>query len=101
MKIVINKCFGGFGLSRAAEKQLIGKCNHIELMEPVEYYNGSKNIGWEDRYQVDQVRSQKDQEWYTWFYNDKVVCDNHRDRENRTCPALIKVVKEMGKAASG
>lgn len=111
MKLVINKCYGGFGLSDAAEDALIGKCSHIELVEPIEYYGGpgssyyEANKGrkgpndWRESYERDLARG-KQGLGYTRFHDGKVICDSHRDDANRACPELVKVVESMGEAAA-
>lgn len=88
-KIVINRCFGGFGLSDAAleryaelkginlvkntkEKSWGGSSYWIDGIEDREHYFSSHSIdGWENR------------------------CDSRSD------PILVQVVEEMGKAANG
>lgn len=112
MKIVINKCYGGFGLSNAAEDALIGKCSHIELVEPIEYYGGPGSQFYEankDRFGPDHWReayerdleNSKEPHTITRFHDGKVICDSHCDDANRTCPELVKVVEAMGQAANG
>lgn len=115
MKIVINKCFGGFGLSDAAEDALIGKCEHTTLVEPTEYYGGPGSAyyeankdrkgpnEWRESYERDLERSKTGGGLcITRFHDGKVICDDHRSHENRTCPELIKVIEAMGeKEASG
>src|SRR5690348_6380071 len=95
-KVVINKCFGGFGLSSAALRALIG-CPHIELMEPREYYGGGE--GWEQRFAEDKARS--DGLFRVTVHDGKIVIDSHRDDAARDCPRLIEVVEAMGESASG
>lgn len=116
MKIVINKCYGGFGLSDAAEDALIGKCEHATLVEPIEYYGGPGSAyyeatkdrkgpnDWRESYERDLARFKEggSSVCTTRFHNGKVICDDHRSDENRTCPELIKVVEALGEeAASG
>ena len=108
MKVVINKCYGGFGLSDEAEDALIGKCSHIELIEPIEYYGGpgsgyyEANKEWltPDSWREDYERDLSGA-WFTRFHDGKVIVDHHRDDKARTCPALVKVVADMGDAADG
>ncbi|HEV8448630.1 MAG TPA: hypothetical protein VGQ44_17490 [Gemmatimonadaceae bacterium] len=94
-KVVINKCFGGFGLSNEAERRLIG-CGHIKLMEPKEYYDARPD--WEQRFAEDQERD-------SWLLSinvvdGKIVIDEHSRDESRACPRLVAVVEELGAAAS-
>lgn len=111
MKIVINKCYGGFGLSIEAEDALIGKCEHSKLEEPIEYYGGPGTkyyeankarltpTKWKEEYE-DAVKRASDGGW-TRFRDGKVICDEHRDDSARTCPELVRVVEALGEAASG
>lgn len=108
MKVVINRCFGGFGLSALAEDELIGKCSHIELVEPIEYYGGPGSKYYEvnkeclspDRWRESYERDLRG-EGLARFYDGKVISDNHRDEANRSCSALVGVVERLGAAASG
>ena len=83
MKVVINRCFGGFGLSDAA----------------VERYAELKGIN--------LVRIQEDKSFggASW-YIDGIEDDEHYFSSysiggDRADPILIQVVEEMGKAADG
>ncbi len=109
MKIVINKCFGGFGLSEAAYEKL------IEWGIPVRQYQ-------------EQERDKETGRYKPQFLNDGEVIfdrklgtggsDTHQDltramislggrywdswtEGNRDHPLLIKVVEELEKEASG
>lgn len=108
MKVVINKCFGGFGLSDAAEDALIGKCEHVELCEPIEYYGGPGSPFYEankDRISPDHWREKYERDLHgdglARFHDGKVIIDNHRDTANRACPALVEVVEQLQSAANG
>lgn len=97
MKVVINTCYGGFGLSPEATRALIG-CPHIQLMDPKEYYGGRD--GWEK----DFAKAQNREEglFGVTLHDGKVVIDNHsHGDEARNCPALVRVVESMGKKANG
>ena len=82
MKVVINKCYGGFGLSDAA----------------VERYAELKGIK--------IVRQKEDRSWggASWWL-DGIEDDDHYFSSysiNERCdPVLIQVVEEMGEAANG
>lgn len=93
-KVVINACFGGFGLSDEAERRLIG-CEHVKLVEPVEYYGGVE--GWQARFAKEQAKDL----FGINVHDGKVVVDRHDADDARDCPALVKLVEEMGDAANG
>jgi len=44
MKVAINVCFGGFGLSQKAERLLAERgCPFVKLIPPEEYYKGHQD----------------------------------------------------------
>ena len=102
MKIVVNRCFGGFGLSDAAYERL------AELGVPIQGYVEQER-GEDGRYLeqpandgeviFDRRLSGKDdfegmstfgRYWETWI-----------DSETRNHPLLVQVVEELGEAANG
>jgi hypothetical protein len=96
MKIVINKCFGGFGLSQEAYLKLnewsIPVIDFVEqkldsstgLYEPWEYEDQ------EIIFQGGLINSKPDELWSDdWL------------REHRDNPLLVRVVEELGDAANG
>jgi len=96
MKIVINNCFGGFGLSTEAMKRLIaGGSSGVVASTETEYRGGRerdenfKDAG--DGYEVGWIVDVLYKEGMVYRFNDDV----------RTCPVLIRVVEAMGKAANG
>jgi hypothetical protein len=96
MKVVINACFGGFGLSREATIRLhkLG-CKHIQAMKPKEYYGGRK--GWEKDFKADKKRS-----FPPPIHKGKILLDKFRGNDqSRADPLLVRVVEEMGKDAFG
>ena len=106
MFIVINKCFGGFGLSREALLELARlESPHINLINPAEYYGCD---GEELESKIKEC-SEEDEELgltQTVFYKDKVVDENYRHGSNedwkaRACPLLVRVVKKLGKKSWG
>jgi hypothetical protein len=80
MKIVINKCYGGFSLSDAAI-MLYGKKAGINIIKDEK--NSSSFIC---HYYIDEIK------------DDNYFSDH---RIERTDPILIEVVKELGEAADG
>ena len=113
MKIVINKCFGGFGLSDKAYEKL------IEYGVPVRKYIQEKR-GKDGRYKktknnegkiiFDRELTPPGEDTFSdlyWKYKGKSRLEQRywdgwtRDYENRNDLLVIKVVEELGKKASG
>ena len=81
MKVVVNRCFGGFGISHEATMR------YIELSGQDIRPSGAKNKVFRDYdYYVGGI---EDDDHYWW---DK--------RIERTDPALVQVVEEMGEKAN-
>lgn len=93
MKIVVNRCWGGFGLSRHALLDLVKRNSPgIEKVEDTDgfYRRISKWTEFVEGYEFDGWQAlYKDGIHYTW------------DRSNRTDDVLIAVVEELGEAANG
>lgn len=89
MKIVINNCFGGFSLSPEAQRALVGKCPHVEVMTREQYDPNGSIRKWGDPHVV----------WGNPEHT-TVIVDNHGWLE-RSCPALVALVETLGKAAWG
>lgn len=98
MKIVINKCFGGFGLSRDAMLRLAASdCPHIKRHEPSDYYGGRD--GWEEKFEADKARTGL---FEILVVDGMIITDEHRsDDAARSCQVLVSAVEEMGPAADG
>lgn len=95
MKIVINKCWGGFGLSKKAVMRLhkLG-CKHVEEQTREQFFGNST---------IDDTIEKQDKTLKMLqmpMKNDIILSDEHRS-DNRSCPFLVKVVEEMGEKASG
>jgi hypothetical protein len=101
MKIVINKCFGGFGLSRAAELELLAReCGHVKLEDPATYYGFAKHEDAKERYRDDVEKAEKFDWFWVHFKDGKPVNDDHR-YNGRACPKLVALVEEWGERANG
>ena len=84
MKVVVNKCFGGFDLSDKA---------HERLMElGVKYYKSFDDMPKNNK---DLYIVNSSSPGFGMYYS------NFSDYENRTNPLLIQVVEELGEEASG
>lgn len=102
MKVVINNCFGGFGLSTEAMKRAIAEGAAGIAVYDEQEYTGDKGrgIGSEtfhdagDGYEVGWIEDvlYKDGKVYTH--------DNYKD-EVRSDSVLVRIVEEMGAAANG
>lgn len=96
MKVVINKCFGGFGLSDAALKELYKRGSKIiEAHEPKEYYGGRE--GWEKDFERDKKQTSFMQ---LVVVDNKIITRKWGD-EHRTDKDLIAIVEKMGTKANG
>ena len=106
MKIVINKCYGGFGISDAAYEKL------IEWGIPVRAYVEQKRDPETGLYLPEPANDGEvifDREFGETGdkMNDamKVLKGRYWDdflrRDNRTHPLLVRVVEELGEAANG
>jgi hypothetical protein len=92
MKVVINKCYGGFGLSEEAKLKLaVSDCPHMQLFEPKAYYGGGK--GWEKEFARD---SNSDGPFKVLVIDGKIVTDEHGNDHSRSCPFLLEVVEAGG-----
>jgi len=95
MKVVINKCFGGFGLSDAAQVEIHRRgCAHSKLMEPRAYFGAD--------FEQDMAKITAGTPLFqTPIVDGKVLDDDHRKDEHRACPMLAAVVEEMGEKSFG
>lgn len=85
MKIVINGCFGGFGLSDKAYERM------IELGIPlVEYINEEQGKVIHTNYDSPIIKLSGTKYWDSWT----------RDCESRSDSILVQVVEELGDEAS-
>lgn len=115
MKVVINKCFGGFGISVEALKELaIRNAKCIETCTPKHYYGGDNEkfrnkSGWEKEWKKD-FADYKDlgdgfmghNYGYNLFKDELLYSLKDRgDIEVRTDKDLIEVVEKMGEKSYG
>ena len=96
MQVVINTCYGGFGLSTKAMKELIKReCKAVRIMTEKAYRGSSsyretlKDAG--DGYMVGHIEDVLYKDGNVYIYDDG----------NRTDSDLIVVVESLGEKASG
>jgi len=103
MKVVVNRRYGGFGLSHEAELMLVGKCRHGRLIPQERYFGGTKNrpLPWEK----EMARSQESALFAVTVVDGMVCLDDHRSTlegpQSRSCPQLVAVVESLGNKANG
>lgn len=104
MKVVINICFGGFGLSTKAMKRAIAEgAAGIEVHDEQKYTGGKGRglgLGREpfcdagDGYEVGWIKDML-------YKDDKVYTHKDHNDECRSDPVLVRIVEEMGVDANG
>ena len=108
MKVVINACFGGFGLSPEAVLALWEKGGPVEATPVDEYFKGDRDpdssfgrkatLGKWREYLANPEGNRSI--FLTVFSPDESLVLSARDAE-RNHPALVQLVEEMGDAANG
>jgi hypothetical protein len=108
MKIVINACYGGFGVSNEALLELIKRDSKIVEKIPINKYYGSniKDYPWEDRMRNGEREYIPYKEGFyshpflTSLKKDGIIYsyDKHNGRDDKD---LIEVVETLGKEANG
>ena len=104
MKLVINRCYGGFGVSTEALKLLIARGSKaVEVSEPENYYGRRGLSGYEE----DVAKSRDAGDGYRCnpfvgtLYRDGKIYNYRSDHDTRNDPVLISVVEELGEKANG
>lgn len=87
MKVVINTCFGGFGLSEAAIKL------YCELRNMPVYKRGTGWDTWWVKCPVDVFDTLSDEEKDNMYFSEYSI--------ERDDPILVQVVERLGQAANG
>jgi len=112
MKVVVNRCFGGFGLSTEAIKQLVLKnADCIKKCTPQHYYEGDKvkDQKWKDSWEKD-LKEYVDigdgflaHKYDFNIFKDGFLYDlkSNYDNEIRANKYLVEVVEELGDRSFG
>ena len=104
-EVVINKCYGGFGLSDEAILELhkLGS-KFIKVIEPKDYFGEDR---WENdkNYCLEQM-DRREGIGHLTILNDKILYDDYSHNyenkiEARTCPLLVSVVKKLKEKSWG
>ena len=89
MKIVINRCYGGFGVSIAAIREMVGKCTHVKAHDPIHFFGSEE--AWK-----------KGLRYGSYYFDEKnwPVTDEHGSKD-RNCPILVACIEKLRDAANG
>jgi len=106
MKIVINRCFGGFGISIAGIRRY-AEIKGIVLY-PFKFTDGNRDADVENVIQITWEDALTEKSYYVHFSKTPIVNNKyangsywyHRDIE-RNDPALVQTVEEMGDDVNG
>ncbi len=108
MKVVINSCFGGFGLSGEAMKRLIAlEWPGVEKHTQAEYFGEDIGRAMSDLNNREVAEAEdigdgyKQTRFVGYLLKDGMVYHYSRDDEYRNHPALVRVVEELGDRANG
>jgi hypothetical protein len=108
MKIVVNRCFGGFGLSALAEKEYLAK--KVKTAYFYEQTKYSFKDGKEEYRRVDDVNKKSQALYYTTVEKDlgDVINGFPEDVDffstydmKRDDPDLVNIVEKLGESANG
>lgn len=103
MKILINRQFGGFGVSREVLLKLIKMKSKFVKKETTKKYFGKDEV--KDLKKFEPYKEGYLQQEFIddWLVKGKFVfyIDDERSNEFRTDKVVIKIVKELGKKANG
>jgi hypothetical protein len=114
VKVAINKCYGGFGLSIDAVLWLLERGSDLVERIPARRFYGGDNeqywdhAGWEKRWRDDLDRAtvlpngMRAHRWHTTLFDgDDILHENARDYDRRAHPDLIACIEALGDKANG
>jgi hypothetical protein len=109
MKIVVNRCYGGFGISKEALLELIKRDSEcVGKFTPKKYYGGeNRNTKWEENfnkdlknhYIIDLGDGYLGHRLYTNIYKDGIIYTD-ATKDHRTDHDLIELIEIMGDAVN-
>src|SRR3970040_2251821 len=100
-RIVINACYGGFGVSIEAMKALVERGSDVIATVTMEEYTGGNILPSFLAELVDAGDGYQTQKWARSLFKDGLVYYIEREREGRTDPILVNVVEALGEMANG
>jgi len=100
-RIVINACYGGFGVSIEAMKALVERGSDVIATVTMEEYTRGNILPSFLAELVDAGDGYQTQKWARSLFKDGLVYYIEREREGRTDPILVNVVEELGEMANG
>ena len=99
-KIVINRRWGGYGLSAKARLELYKKKSPaVEADDPYEYYGGDRNKDWKVYFEEEKSRTFSGHPYLVVAPDGKILSTNRSD-EVRADKELVEVVEKLGTKAN-
>lgn len=101
MKVAINDCYGGFGLSTKAIKWLIAKNSPLIRIKPIEEYTGGKKNPFLPSERPENVGDGFTKGYTSTLFKDGMAYIDDTYGEKRTHPDLIEVIETLGEESWG